>query len=73
MLTWTTELPYKDGWYFSRTLINGSWYTRVTYVFADSRGRMWSGSVPGSRGSRVRADGTEWAGPIQEPGDADRT
>lgn len=73
MLKWTTELPYRDGWYFSRTLINGSWYTRVVYVSADSRGRMWSGSVPGSRGSRVKeGPDTQWAGPIEEPSDADR-
>lgn len=73
MLTWTKEPPMKDGWYFCRTLINGAWYPRVVFVFADSRGRMWQGSVPGSRGSRVRPqDWTEWAGPIEEPTDADR-
>ena len=68
MMTWTTELPCQDGWYFRRQMIGGKWYVNVMYVHADSRGRMWCGSAVGSRGSRVKEDrAVQWAGPLFEP------
>ena len=67
-MTWTTEAPSAEGWYFVRDRINGAAYVCVKYISCDSRGRWWAGSQPGSRGCRVRAgEGTEYAGPIPEP------
>ena len=67
-MTWSSDVPFRDGWYFHRQLIAGKWYVNVLHVHADSRGRMWCGSAAGSRGSRVKDDRTvQWAGPIPEP------
>ena len=67
-MQWSNEMPAQEGWYFERQMVNGAPYVNVKFISCDSRGRWWAGSVPGSRGCRVRAEeGTEYAGPIPMP------
>lgn len=66
-MTWTTELPTQEGWYFVRSTKYAAVF-HVSHVSVDEKGRMWIGAMKGSHGQRLKAAAdVQYAGPIPEP------
>ena len=77
-MPWTTDSPTQEGWYLWRLKDMG--IEKAFYVTRNNKGVLYAGATRGSMGFKVKPaeevnskHAAEWAGPIEEPTDADRT